>query len=189
MVLARAFLRPGIQEGERFDVEVRVPSQSETKSIRNGWLLQSRMTEMAVLGQAIREGHVLGIAEGPVLVDPTADAIKDPALATRGRILGGGVATKSRPLGLVINHEHESIRISQDIAHSINKRFFTFVAGRKQGVATPQTGEYIEIAIHPRYKVNVGRYMQALRNVTVNESPTSLQARLIFLEQQLKDPL
>ncbi len=182
-------MRPGIQEGDRFDVEVRVPSQSETKSIRNGWLLSTRLTEMALLGDAIHEGHVLGMAAGPVLVDPTADAKKDPALATRGRVLGGGVALKSRSLGLVINHEHESVRVSQDIAHAIDRRFFTFVEGRKQGVATPKTGEFIDVVIHPRYKDNVARYMQVLRNVAINESPTSLQARLIFLEQQLGDPL
>ena len=50
MVLVRAFLRPGIQEGDRFDAEVRVPSRSETKSIRDGWLLSTRLTELAVLG-------------------------------------------------------------------------------------------------------------------------------------------
>ena len=43
--------------------------------------------------------------------------------------------------------------------------------------------------IHPRYKDNVARYMQVLRNVAINESPTSLQSRLMFLEQQLSDPL
>ena len=116
MVLVRAFLRPGIQQGDRFDVEVRVPSQSETTSIRNGWLLSTRLTELAVLGEQIREGHVLGMAEGPVLVDPTADPETNPALATRGRILGGGVALKSRPLGLVINHQNKSVRVSQQIA-------------------------------------------------------------------------
>src|SRR5689334_18427372 len=189
MVLCRAFLRPGIQEGDRFDVEVRVPTGSETKSIRNGWLLESRLTEMAVLGGVIRDGHVLGISEGPVLVDPTADPKKDQALATRGRILGGGVAVKSRPLGLILNHENESVRMSQDIAYAVNHRFFTFVNGKKQGVATPKTSEFIDVIIHPRYKENVARYMQVLRNVTINESPTSLQSRLIFLDQQLCDPL
>ncbi len=189
MVLARAFLRPGIQKGDRFDVEVRVPTQSETKSIRNGWLLESRLTEMAVLGNAIHEGNVLGIARGPVLVDPSADPKKDPALATRGIILGGGVALKSRPLGLMINHEHESVRNSQDIASAINRRFHTFIDGRRQGVATPKTSEFIDVVIHPRYKENVARYMQVLRNVTINESPTSLQSRILFLEQQLNDPL
>jgi flagellar basal body P-ring protein FlgI len=189
MVLARAFLRPGIQQGDRFDVEVRVPTQSETKSIRSGWLLSSRLTELAVLNDTIHEGHVLGIAEGPVLVDPTADAKKDPALATRGRVLGGGVALKSRPLGLVINHEHETIQVSSDIAHAINRRFHRFLEGRKQGVATPKTNEFIDVVIHPRYKENIARYMQVLRNVAINESPMALQARLVFLEQQLGDPL
>ncbi|MEX0642017.1 MAG: HEAT repeat domain-containing protein, partial [Pirellulales bacterium] len=105
------------------------------------------------------------------------------------RILSGGVATKTRPVGLVISHEHESVRISQDIAHAINHRFFTFVGGRKQGVATPKTGEFIDVVIHPRYHDNIGRYMQVLRSIAIDESATALQARLMFLEQQLGDPL
>jgi flagellar basal body P-ring protein FlgI len=189
MVLVRAFLRPGIQTGDRFDVEVRVPSQSETTSIRDGWLLSSRLTELAVLNENIFEGHVLGVAEGPVMVDPSADPKDNPALATRGRILGGGVALKSRPLGLVIDHEHESVRLSQQIAKSINHRFYTFVDGRKRGVANPKTGEFIDVIIHPRYSENVGRYMQVLSSVATEESAAALQARLLFLEQQLGDPL
>lgn len=189
MVLVRAFLRPGIQEGDRFDVEVRVPSQSETTSIRDGWLLSTRLTELAVLGEQIREGHLLGLAEGPVLVDPSADPKRDAALATRGRILGGGVTLKSRPLGLVISDQHKSVRISQDIAKGINHRFYTFVDGRKQGVATPKTDEFIDLLIQPRYSDNVGRYMEVVRNIAINESSDALQARLLFLEQQLNDPL
>src|SRR3990172_8599828 len=33
LVLVRAYLRPGIQEGDHFDVEVRVPSRSETPTL------------------------------------------------------------------------------------------------------------------------------------------------------------
>ncbi|MEX0613560.1 MAG: flagellar basal body P-ring protein FlgI [Pirellulales bacterium] len=189
MVLARAFLRPGIQQGDRFDVEVRVPTQSETTSIRDGWLLSTRLTELAVLGEQIREGHLMGLAEGPLLVDPSADPKDNPALATRGRVLGGGVALKSRPLGLVISNQYKSVRVSQDIAKSINRRFYTFANGRKQGVAIPKTGEFIDVLVHPRYRDNVARYMQILRSVAIDESPSSLQARLLFLEQQLNDPL
>ena len=144
---------------------------------------------MAVLDQQVHEGHVYGIAEGPVLVDPTADPKSKPVLATNGRVLSGGIATKSRPLGLVINQEHQSIRISQDIAHAINRRFYTFVDGRKRGVSTPKTGEFIDVLIHPRYHDNTGRYMQVLRNVAIDETPAAMQARLMFLEQQLGDPL
>ncbi|MCI0333778.1 MAG: flagellar basal body P-ring protein FlgI [Planctomycetes bacterium] len=189
LVLVRMFLRPGVQKGDQVDVEVRVPSQSETTSLRDGWLLSTRMAEMAVLGEQIREGHVLGIAEGPVMVDPSADPEKDQALATRGRILGGGVVLKSRSLGLVINEQHKSFRVSQDMAKSINHRFYAFVDGRKQGVATPKTDGFIDLVIHPRYADNVNRYMQVVRNIAIDESVDSLQARLLFLEQQLSDPL
>ncbi|MEX0642920.1 MAG: flagellar basal body P-ring protein FlgI [Pirellulales bacterium] len=189
LVLARVFLRPGIQEGERVDVEVRTPTQNETTSIRDGWLLPTRLTEMAVLGEQIRAGHVMAIAAGAVLVDPSADPKKNSALATRGRILGGAVVLKSRPLGLVINHQHKSIRISQQIANAINRRFFTFINGRKQGVATPKTDEFIDLVIHPRYKDNVARYMQLVANLAIDETAGQRQDRLQFLEQQLRDPL
>lgn len=189
LVLVRSFLRPGIQEGDRIDIEVRTPSGSETTSLRNGWLLATRLSEMAVLDQQIREGHVYAIAEGAVLVDPSADAKSNPALATKGRVLSGGICTKSRSLGLVISHQHQSIRVSQDIAHAINHRFFTFVDGRKQGVAIPKTHEFIDVATHPRYRDNIARYMQVLRNVAIDESPTTLQTRLLLLERQLSDPI
>lgn len=189
LVLVRAYLRPGIQKGDHFDVEVRVPTRSETTSLRGGWLLPSRLTEMAVLGEQIRQGSVLGNAEGPVLVDPSADPKKDPALSKRGRVLGGGVAMKSRSLGLVIGRKHQSIRLSQQMAVSINKRFYTHVDGRKQGVAVPKTEEFIEVTLHERYKDNVGRYMRVLRSVAVNESAQVLQDRLQLLQHQLADPL
>lgn len=189
LVLVKGYLRPGIQEGDRFDVEVRVPTRSETTSLRGGYLLKSRLTEVAVLGDQIRQGHVLGEAEGPVLVDPSADPKANAAAVTQGRILGGGVALKSRSLGLVIGHEHQSVRMSQQIAAAINHRFYTHVGGRKQGVATPKTDEFIELIIQPRYKENVARYIRVARNIAVDESARELQDRLQLLDHQLADPL
>lgn len=189
LVLVRAYLRPGIQQGDHFDVEVRVPSRSETTSLRGGWLLPARLTEMAVLGDQVRQGSVQGEAEGPVLVDPAADPKTDQGLVTRGRVLGGGVALKSRSLGLLVSREHQSIRMSQQIAGSINKRFYVHVDGRKQGVAVPKTEEFIELAVHARYKDNIGRYMRVVRSVAVDESAKVLQERLQLLDHQLADPL
>jgi flagellar basal body P-ring protein FlgI len=189
MVVVRSYLRPGIQVGDRFDVEVRVPSRNETASLRGGRLLPTRLTELAVLGEQIRQGHVLGQAEGPVLVDPSADAKEDPALVTRGRILGGGIALKPRSLGLIISQQHQSVRASQQIASAINHRFFTHVNGRKQGVATPKTEEFIDLAMHSRYKDNVGRYVRVVRNIAIDESARELQDRMLLLERQLADPL
>ena len=189
LVAVRGFLRPGIQAGDRFDVEIRTTSQSDTTSLRNGWLMENYMTELAVLGDKIRKGHVMAVSSGDVLVDPSADAKKTPALATKGRILGGGVARKSRSLGLVIDTENQSVRLSQQLGKAINHRFHTYIDGRQSGIATPKTDEFIELKLHPRYKDNVGRFMRVIRNLAIREIPAARQARLMLLENQLLDPL
>ncbi|MGI9457513.1 MAG: flagellar basal body P-ring protein FlgI [Aeoliella sp.] len=189
LVLVRGVLRPGIQEGDQFDIEVRVPSRGESTSLRGGWLLPARLTELAVLGQQIRRGHVLGIAEGAILVDPHAQGEEGEPYSTRGRVLGGGVAAKSRSMGLVIDDRHKSVRLAQQIAKSVNVRFHLRVDGRKDGVATPKTDEFIELSVHARYKDNVGRYMQVVRSVAVGETARQRQARLAMLAEQIKDPL
>ena len=189
LVLVRGFQRSGIRAGDRFDVEVRTPSKSNTKSLRGGHLLETTLTETAVLGDQIRKGHILGAAKGSILVDPNAEAAKDPVLARQGRILGGGIASKDRNLGLVLNNEHQSIRLSQAIGKAVNNRFFSYVDGQQKGMATPKTDEFLELDLHPRYKDNVGRYMRVVRNIAINETPSELQARLELLKKQLLDPV
>lgn len=189
LVLVRGLLRPGIQAGDHFDLEVRTPSRSGTTSLRGGRLLETRLTETAVLGDQLRKGHLLGMAQGPILVDPTADAEEDKVLSRKGRVLGGGVALKARNLGLVLNSEHQSIRLSQMIGKAVSKRFYSYVDGQQRGMATPKTDEFVELDIHPRYKDNVGRYMRVVRSIAINESPSQLQTRLELLKNQLLDPV
>ena len=189
LVLVRAFLRPGIQEGDAFDVEVRTPTRSETTSLRGGWLLETRLSETAVLGGQIRRGHESALAKGAILVDPAADAGKDQALATQGRILSGGLCTKARTLGLILDHDRQSIRLSQLVGKAVNERFHTYVAGSKTGVATPKTDEFIELRLHPRYKDNVSRYMRVVRSIAVSETPQQRLNRLKLLRDQLLDPV
>ena len=188
LVLVRGFLRPGIQAGDRFDIEVRTPSRSDTTSLRGGKLLETRLSETAVLNNQIREGHLMAVAKGAVLVDPSAGA-DDEAHTTKGRVLRGGVATKNRNMGLVLDHERQSIRVSQQVGKAINNRFHCFVEGSRKGVATPKTDEFIELVLHPRYKDNVGRYMRVVRNIAVAESPHQLQERMLLLRSQLLDPV
>jgi len=188
LVLVRAFLRPGIKAGDRFDIEVRTPTRSDATSLRGGKLLETRLSETAVLDNQIRTGHLMAVAKGAVLVDPSANT-DDAAHATKGRVLSGGIATKSRNMGLVLDHERQSIRVSQQVGKAINNRFHSFVDGRQKGVATPKTDEFVELVLHPRYKDNVGRYMRVVRNIAVAETPMQLQYRLQLLSNQLLDPV
>ena len=162
MVMIRGWLRAGIQKGDRFDVEVRTMSRSETSSLRGGYLLEARMQQMMVLGNQMREGDLLALAKGPVLVDPAAGP-KDRVLLCRGRVLGGGVALKSRPIGLVLTPGHQNVLNSSRVANAVNRRFHTFRNGLKTGMAKAKTDEYIELEIHPRYKDNIARYVKVVR--------------------------
>ncbi|HVU87775.1 MAG TPA: flagellar basal body P-ring protein FlgI [Pirellulales bacterium] len=190
LVLVRAYLRPGIQQGDHFDIEVRVPSRSATTSLRGGWLMETRLAEMAVVHGSVREGSLLAKGQGPVLVDPSADSKDDNHVSSgRGRVLGGGIAYKSRPLALVLKPDHRSVPISSQIGTAINHRFHTYTAGTKKGVANPKDDQHVELIVHPRYKDNVERYMQVVRSVALKESSSQQMARLVLLERQLLDPI
>ncbi|HWB01256.1 MAG TPA: flagellar basal body P-ring protein FlgI [Pirellulales bacterium] len=188
IVLVRGYLRPGIQKGDHFDVEVRTLSRSECTSLRDGWLMESRMREMALLGNAVHEGTMLALAEGPILVDPSAKEA-DKVGQCRGRVLGGGTSATSRELGLVLGNEERNVLTSAQVGTAINRRFHTYEGGIKIGVARPKTDEFIQLKVHPRYKDNIERYVRVIRALPVRETAAQQQARMQLLERQLLDPI
>lgn len=188
MVTVQAWLPPGIQEGDRFDVQVRVPPRSKTTSLRGGWLMRSRLREMAVLDNELHTGNTLGLAEGSVLIESLFRGSEDAVNDKRGRVLGGGVALKSRPVGLVVRRENSSILTSKAIGNAINARFHSYSRGNKQGVATPKRDNFIELRVHPRYKHNLSRFIKVVRSIALGESPAERTERLVMLERMLLEP-
>ena len=189
LVWAHGYLPPGVRRGDRFDIHVEVPPDSETTSLGGGWLMETRLAEMAVLGSRVRDGHVLGIAEGPLLVDPVSTGTLDPVSKLRAKVPGGGVALQSRPIGLILAPEHRSVGLSKRIGDCINRRFHTTVRGAKRGVATPKTDRFIELEIPPVYADNLGRYIRVVRCMAVVEPSGGRHARLELLRRQLADPV
>ncbi|MEX0867692.1 MAG: flagellar basal body P-ring protein FlgI [Pirellulales bacterium] len=189
VVLVSGYLPPGCQKGDRFDVDVWVPPTSETASLRGGRLLETRLRELTQQRGRIHEGHLMGKAGGPILVDPMAESDDSATLLRRGRILGGGICLKARPLGLALTPGSKSVPASSQIGKVINQRFSTYIKGRKVGVATPKTDGYVELIVHPRYKDNVGRYLQVLRAIAIQETPTQRLERMKVLADQLHDPI
>jgi len=185
LVLVRGYIRPGMQIGDPFDIEVRIPSRSETTSLRGGWLMETRLSEHMTLGGAMRSGHLMALAKGPILVDPSADPQKNPLGVTRGRVLGGGRVLKSRSLALVVRPEYKSVRTSAAIASAINTRFHRFENGLKTGTANAKTDEYIELVVHPSYRNNIPRYLKVIRSIAITETTSQRNQRLAELESQL----
>jgi flagellar basal body P-ring protein FlgI len=189
LVLVRGYIPPGAKKGDTFDIEVYVPAGSETSSLRGGWLLETRLQEMAFLGGQFRSGHTQAHAEGPVLVDALVLAGNDKVLESRGRVLGGGVVQKPRALGLTLRPDHQNVRTSAIAAAAINTRFHTYDRGLKRGVATAKRDDFIELLPHPRYRNNLARYFRVVQSVPLRESPGERVQRLTWLERQLREPL
>lgn len=188
MVITRVYLPPGVQKGDRVDVEVRAPTRSDIKSLRGGWLMQCRLREMAYLDSAVRVGRVEALGEGPVLIDAAIQGDDDPIRQVRGRVLGGGVSMASRPLGLAVRGDFNSVRTSSAIGSAINTRFYTFDRGIKKGVATPKRDNYVELEVHPRYKHNISRYVRVVQAIAYEESPTEKVKRLELLGRMIQEP-
>ncbi len=198
LVLVRGFLRPGIQKGDHFDVELRVKDRSETTSLRGGYLLETRLTDMAVIYGKVLDGKLRGIAQGPVLVDPSATEKVNSVQLCRGVVLGGGIAHESRSVGLFLNGAEETNMTpeqlrnaavkSAQVANAINRRFSTHKAGIKVGVARAIRGNYVDLIVDPTYKDNLSRYFQVLRAIELQETPAELSLRVSKLKTKLLDP-
>ncbi len=189
LVIVRGILPPGIQKGDHFDIEIRIPSRDETTSLRGGFLLETRLTEMRVLGGQIREGNVLAVAEGPLMVDPSASDKDNKVLLGRARILGGGTARKDRKLILALKPHMQSVRNSAAIEAAVNRRFHNYNRGIKIGMARAKEDDYVDLAIHPRYRDNIQRYVQVVKATALRETEAEQIERLGSLEKQLLDPV
>lgn len=188
MVMVRGYLPPGVQKGDSFDVEVRIFSRSETTSLRGGWLMPARMRQMEAMGGSVHMGNIDALAVGEVLVNALFTASGDKVHETRGQVLGGATSALSRELGLGISKSDASIRISTQIGRAINQRFFTMEAGVKKGVANPERDNYLALAVSPRYKHNLARYLRVVRNIPLRETAIERVKRIELLGQQLVEP-
>ncbi|MBW3543475.1 MAG: flagellar basal body P-ring protein FlgI [Planctomycetes bacterium] len=191
LVVVRAYLPPLVRKGERFDVEVRVPGDSETTSLNGGWLMATFLAEQALVpGEGVLEGHVYAQASGPVLISTgEGDEASLAGVLRRGRVLGGGVSLKERDLALHLRSDYVSFRNAMQIADQIGKRFFGYNAyGLREPLADAKTNKRIELKVLPRYKDNYPRYLQVIRHMAFQESDVARGVRLARLKDQLAVP-
>jgi hypothetical protein len=152
-------------------------------------MLETRLREKAILGGAVKDGHVMALAEGAVLIDPVMQSVDDKSVLLRGRVLGGAKVLKTRNLKLVLKREEKSKLLTRDIGEALNRRFHSYSFGNKKGVANPVTDEVIDLVIHPRYQHNIPRYLRVIQSLAIRETPTQQLARLEWLQRQLLDPI
>ena len=190
LVIVRAYLPPMIRKGEAFDVEVRVPDGDTTTSLNGGWLLETELSESAIVpGQGVMKGHILAKAKGPIMVTSGEGKSDNTGLKRRGKILGGGASKKDRDLRIQLRSDFRSVRQSKRIADKIGQRFFAYnESGLREPLAKALTDQTIELKVLARYKDNYPRYREVIRNIAFRETPVARHVRMEKLKVQLLDP-
>lgn len=188
MVIVRGYLPPGIRRGELFDVEVRAPNGSETKSLRGGWLMKSQLRQVEILAGTLHTGNVEGIVDGDVIDDAIFEGEENPLNSNRGVVMGRAVAQRDRDLGLAVRTADASFRIVKKIEQVINARFFTVDKGMKKGVAEGKRNTFLILAVPANYRQNMGHYLRVVRNIPLSETPVQRLERIALLEKKLLEP-
>lgn len=182
------YLRPGIQEGDLFDVELVLPIESEGKSLRGGWLMKAPLQEMQQIGDSVAGNKPLAFVEGPILVDdPLATETVNPTGLKKGRILSGARSKISRQIYMKMKSGHDSPFITARIAKEINNRFY-ISTGQKKGMATAKSDTLIVLDVHPSYRNDVARYVQVVQSIAYFETPARQAKRIERLKQELLVP-
>lgn len=194
LVIVRAYLPPLVEKGERFDVQVRVPENSEVTSLNGGFLLETYLTEKGFIqGEGVMDGHVWAKAGGPIMTGTTTvdeDVEQDMGTMVRGRILSGGMSVRDRDMSLMLRKAYQSERMSYRIANRVGGRFFDYeIGGHRVPLAEAKNNKRIELKIHSRYKDNFPRYLSVIRNMSLNESEVAERVRMQRLAEELQDPV
>jgi len=194
LVVVRAELPPLVKKGERFDIQVRLPSKSEATSLNGGRLLETYLWERAIVpGRGLMKGHVFAKAAGAILISSGEGGSKASlaGVLLRGRVLGGGMAIKEdRDLSLYLRNDFRSVRNSRRIAERIGKRFHHYDRyGLKESLAEAKTDQLVVLKVHPNYKDNFQRYLQVVRNIAFRETEVARRVRMQKLQNQLHDPV
>ena len=124
VVLVEGAIPPGAPIGDRFEVFVSSLPQTQTASLDGGILMPIEM-RLAVGGSlsGVGKSKVWAMSGGPVFVNPFLDVTKadDVAKFKIGRIIGGGVVNRSRPIMLQLR-QGDYARVDL-IQRRINQRF------------------------------------------------------------------
>jgi hypothetical protein len=192
MVLVSALIPPGAHKDDPIDVEVSLPPQSKTSSLRGGYLQKCLLYDYDTTAHLdpsfagsnrLLRGHAVARAEGPVLVGLGADG--DPR---QGKIWGGGRSHISRSFFVVMDQHHQSAPVVQRAAQRINETFHGPSPGTLGDVAKAETKNYLLLQVPQQYRLNQPRFLRVVRRIPLREVPAARGSYRRRLEEELLDP-
>ncbi len=212
LVLVSAIIPPGARKGEPIDVQISLPDDSKTTSLKGGKLLACELVDYETTGNIdamlkngqgagaggkLLLGSVWAKAEGPIVAgasvepgsegsDKVLSGVPETPSLRAGRIWGGGRITRPRPYLFVMKPGDQNIRTAANVAERLNATFHG-TTGPDLKIAEAKTRDFVMIHVPYAYRHNHYRFLLVARQVPmVPVAPDSLYRRK--LEEELLDP-
>lgn len=196
LVVVSAMIPTGAKKGDRLDLEISLPPNSRTTSLRGGHLRKcllfnydstSHINPAATNNQALR-GHPIVRAEGPLLVGVCGTEGGE----TKARIHGGGVCLIDRQFNILLNANQQFARVANNVGGRINAAFqgtVSMTPGNELALA--RNNSVVVLNIAPQYRLNLTRFLRVVRMVPLEEvaPPEGKERRLPYPEQLREDLL
>jgi hypothetical protein len=209
LVMVTALIPPGARKGEAIDIQISLPDESKTTSLKGGKLLACELVSSDTTGNLqslAKDGRpsgpsgnlLLGTtwakAEGPIVAgtfvtgkdqDRGKDADGQPSYRV-GRIWGGGRVTQVRPYFFLMNPGEQSVRMAASVAERMNATFHA-TAEPNRKVADAKSRELVLVNVPSAYRHNHYRFLVVARHVPLMPTgPDSAYRRK--LEEELLEP-
>jgi hypothetical protein len=190
LVLVSALIPPGARKGEPIDLQISVPDESKTTSLRGGQLLPCELVEFDTTGNLSslaktgvptgpKGGLVLGsvwaktvekaaVIAGtyapPGAAAPVAEG-EEPTLKA-GRVWAGGRVTQNRPYFFLMKPGDDKIRIAAEVAERLNATFHANGDPARK-VAEAKRPELVVVHVPHAYRHNHYRFLLVARQVPI----------------------
>jgi hypothetical protein len=197
IVLISGQIAPGAKKGDLFDLDIWVPRDCKTSSLRGGrlvdCLLYNYASKKAIdpnysgadAAAAIR-GHAVANARGQLVVGFSEG--DESTTLRRGRIWSGGKSKITRSIYVVLNSDQQFTRVAKAIADRINETFQGSFRGPTTNVATAETKSVVYLNVPAQYKLNLPRYLRVVGHIPLVETAETRIAYRRKLEERLFKP-
>lgn len=194
-VLVSAVIPPGARKGDPLDLEITLPPQARTTSLRGGILrkcfLYNHETAKSLLPDYDKpdrwlKGHKVVEAEGALLVG-LGDGDEISRLR-QARIWGGGRFLTDRPFYLMLDPKFERTRMAEAVSEKVNQTFHGSFKGALSDIATAKTTSVIYLRVPAHYRLNVSRFLRVVRLMPIGDTQTARTDYLRQLETDLQEP-
>lgn len=187
-VLVAGEVPHGAPVGTPFDLQVAALDGTNTRSLDGGVLMPAELS-LAFGNLAAPSGpiaHPWADGTGEVFISPVLDMSKPAARAElrRGRILGGGVVTKYRPVRLLLRDP--SFRLARQIESRLNQRFRP--RGSKHVVATAKNDETIEIRVPEDYARDYKHFLELVLHLPLASSAARSELQTQRILKAMNEP-